>query len=450
MAKKKTKDSTQVGLEFITEDEVTEELGEAFAELAFNPYVRWAKFILTDDQPNGNGERIPIEEFDNLIQSGIHMPIKMAEGRIEAGHDDASPIGVITHLKKEFVNGVNRIVGLAALWLNERPGDVTYLKAKMDEGDEINLSWELGVKEKLVNAGIVDLIGVTLKATTVVGIPAYLGRTRFLAMASKKKPEGAWSAGYIENLPDSHFLYIERGGKVDSEGRTNPRTLRHFPVKDDKGLYDESKLREALVEAGKSNIPTPILKSLKKTVITLLERVEAGASLDEVSFGDGSVALENMFMEEDTVELDELKKRVSELEAELATAKASLQEKEQANASLGTEKVAMETELAELRAFKKEIDDEVAKAEKLDGIKAKFAEAKLDKDEAYFAENSEKLLNLDEGSFAFLLQELSSFSSQASLEDGRTDENRVPNLPGEPAEIDVHQIVKALKERKSK
>jgi chromosome segregation ATPase len=150
-------------------------------------------------------------------------------------------------------------------------------------------------------------------------------------------------------------------------------------------------------------------------------------------------------MEDSTVELEQLKQRVAELEAELATAKASLEEKESARASLETEKASMETELAELRAFKKEIDDEVAKAEKLDGIKAKFAEAKLEKGDEWFTANEEKLLNTDEASLDFMIQELVAFSATASE---HNDSGRIPNLPGEPGEVSIKEIVKALKERK--
>lgn len=454
MAKKKNENPAKYKLEFIDETEIPDEVLDAEASLMLNPYVRWAKFIMTDDQPNGNMERTPVEEFDNIIQSGIHMPIKMGEGRIEEGHEASSPIGVITHLQKEFIDGINRIVGLAAFWLRERPSDVTFIKDLVDSGEDVNLSWELGAQDKvLAEDGIYDWRGLATQAVTIVKRPAYQGRTRIIAMAAKKKPVEQvqkWGKDYVENLPDSHFLYVERGGEKDSEGRTYPRELRHFPVKDDKGLYDESKLREALVEAGKSNIPTPALKSLKKTVVALLERVDAGASLEEVSFGEGSVALENIVLEDNTVELDELKKRVSELEAELATAKASLQEKEQAFASIDEAKKAMETELAELKAFKEGIDAEAAKAEKLSGIKAKFAEAKLNKDEAYFTENSEKLLSLDEASVDFMVQELAAFSAQASLEDdGKETKTRIPNLPGEPVEVSVSEIVKALRERKN-
>lgn len=36
----------------------------------------------------------------------------------------------------------------------------------------------------------------------------------------------------INDLPDSDFAYIEPGGKKDSEGKTVPRSLRHFPIND--------------------------------------------------------------------------------------------------------------------------------------------------------------------------------------------------------------------------
>ncbi len=439
-------------LEFVPTDEVPDEILNAEASLMLNPYVRWAKFIFTDDQPNGNNERTPVEEFDNMIRSGIHMPIRMGGASEDKEHNNASPIGVITHLKKEVkeVAGkvVNQIVGLAAFWLKERPGDVTYIKEKIDNNEEVNLSWFLGAQDKvLAPDGVYDWKGISVQSIDIVDRPAYQGRTRIIAMAAKKtdKQEKKWSTEYINKLPDSAFLYIERGGIKDSEGRTSPEK-RRFPVKDDKGLYDKSKLEEALVEAGKSNLPTPVLKSLKHTVTTLLERMDSGASLEELSEED-IAPLENISMEDSTVELEELKKRVAELEAELATAKASLEEKESARASLETEKAAMETELAELRAFKKEIDDEVAKAEKLDGIKAKFAEAKLEKDEAWFTANEEKLLNTDEASLDFMIQELVAFSATASE---HTDNGRIPNLPGEPGEISIKEIVKALKERKGK
>lgn len=442
-------------LQLISEELAKVEFQDAYASIMLNPYVRWAKFTLTDDLPNGNRERVPASEFDNLLISGVHMPIKMAEGRIEDGHEDATPIGVIAHLQKVVEDGVNKIIGLAALWLNERPGDVSYLKSKLDDGDDVNLSWEMGAKDRvLAEDGIYDWFGVSLKAATVVNRPAYLGRTQITAIAAKKKSADKWSDEYIKNLPDSSFLYIERGGEKDSEGRTEQR-LRHFPVKDDKGLFDESRLKEVLVEAGQSNIPTPVLKSLKRTVATLLEKIEAGASLEEISELDITAPLENNNTEEHTVELEQLKQRVLELEGLLANAQSALQEKETALAtasasleSLTGEKDGMASELEELRKFKKDIDDEIAKTEKLESIKTKFAEASLVRDEKYFTDNSEKLLAYSDEQLEFMIQELAAFSktdAEASIKG-----KKMPNLNGTSGTISTHDIVVALKERKSK
>lgn len=40
------------------------------------------------------------------------------------------------------------------------------------------------------------------------------------------------SSAEINNLPDSAFAYIEPGGEKDADGKTTPRSLRHYPVQD--------------------------------------------------------------------------------------------------------------------------------------------------------------------------------------------------------------------------
>jgi uncharacterized protein (DUF3084 family) len=159
-------------------------------------------------------------------------------------------------------------------------------------------------------------------------------------------------------------------------------------------------------------------------------------------------------MEEETVDTEQLKLRVAELEVKLAAAEASLKDKEtllasanDAKAALDTEKATLDTELVTLREFKKEIDDNAAKAEKIDKIKAKFAEASLEKDEAYFNENLEKLLGLDDNTLDFMIQELSAFTKDAKAS---LDGKKVPNVHGEAQVVEISEIVKALKERKSK
>ena len=70
--------------------------------------------------------------------------------------------------------------------------------------------------------------------------------------------KAVWSAAYMNNLPDSAFLYIESGGTRDSDGKTTPRSLRHFPVRDATGAVDMPHLRNALARIPQSNLPQSV------------------------------------------------------------------------------------------------------------------------------------------------------------------------------------------------
>jgi hypothetical protein len=54
------------------------------------------------------------------------------------------------------------------------------------------------------------------------------------------------SAKGVNDLPDSDFAYIESGGKKDDEGKTTPRSLRHFPI------HDATHVRNALARLSSS------------------------------------------------------------------------------------------------------------------------------------------------------------------------------------------------------
>lgn len=55
-----------------------------------------------------------------------------------------------------------------------------------------------------------------------------------------------WTEVYINNLPDTAFAYIEKGGQMDEDDRTTPRSLRHFPIKDHRGEFDKGRVRDAI------------------------------------------------------------------------------------------------------------------------------------------------------------------------------------------------------------
>lgn len=174
--------------------------GEAFASVTLNPNLRWMKFILLDDQPNENKQQVTKEEFQNIIKTGIHMPIKMAEGAISEGHKDDKdnwlrPIGVITHLKQI----ANRVEGLAALWSKERPEDIDLVKDEFDSGTIPQISYELPyTSSEFTEDGIEILHGTSLRGAAFVRRPAFAGRTPVLAMAS--------TAGDDTNLEDTKIM----------------------------------------------------------------------------------------------------------------------------------------------------------------------------------------------------------------------------------------------------
>jgi len=160
---------------------------EAFASVSLNPRYQWAKIVVTDDQPNVNKQKVPIEEFENLIKTGILSPIKMEYGKI-AGHEEAvaKPIGVISQMVQES----NKLIALAALWKREREEDITVLKKMYTDGTPPQVSWEISYAESEIDDdGVETLKGTILNGLAIVSRPAYAGRTPFVAMSSDNNEE---------------------------------------------------------------------------------------------------------------------------------------------------------------------------------------------------------------------------------------------------------------------
>lgn len=76
--------------------------------------------------------------------------------------------------------------------------------------------------------------------------------------------KAVWSTAYINKLPDGAFLYVESGGKKDTDGKTVPRGLRHFPYKDDQGKIDLPHLRNAVARIPQAKIPGMTADGLKR------------------------------------------------------------------------------------------------------------------------------------------------------------------------------------------
>jgi len=89
-----------------------------------------------------------------------------------------------------------------------------------------------------------------------------------------------WSTSYVNDLPDSAFLYVESGGTKDSDGKTVPRTLRHFPYKDSTGAVDLPHLRNALARIPQSDLPDDVKASLTKKAQGILADQNNSAAPD--------------------------------------------------------------------------------------------------------------------------------------------------------------------------
>ena len=236
-------------LEFAEDDD--EQLAEA--AIAANQSFNYLKFILNDDEPNANRQRIPKEEFANLIRTGFFTPLKMAQGEIRDGHDMSSPLGVITHLKEND----NQIRGLAALWSQERPDDVKLIREAYAEKKPINISWELAyMASSFEEDGTENLHDVSLRAATIVALPAYQGRTIAIEFASEKENENKTMEELEKTqkeLQDTKELLTasdeekkelkEKLAELDGQ-KDELASLREFKASAEKELEQEKALKE--------------------------------------------------------------------------------------------------------------------------------------------------------------------------------------------------------------
>ena len=256
-------------------EELTAE-DEAIASVASNPQFNFVKFILTNSKPNANKQRVPDEEFANLIKTGIYTPFKKAVKTIEDGHDYALPMGVITNLKQE--DGM--ILGIAALWNRERPEDVKEIRQAIAEKKPLNVSWEIVYTDsKTDEEGIENLYGTSLRGATVVGLPAYAGRTPIFAFASVAQEDKK-----LEDLEKLQKQLEDVQGKLDEANellkQRDASILELTPLQEEVVTLREFK---ASIDAEKEKVEK--LEAIK-TKFT-----EAGLEKDEKYFTDNAEAL---------------------------------------------------------------------------------------------------------------------------------------------------------------
>jgi hypothetical protein len=98
--------------------------------------------------------------------------------------------------------------------------------------------------------------------------------------------KAVWSTAYKNNLPDSAFLYIESGGSKDADGKTTPRSLRHFPVKDASGKVDQAHVTDALGRIPQSNVSASAKSAALTRVRAMAKNMGVQVSAENKSLSD--------------------------------------------------------------------------------------------------------------------------------------------------------------------
>lgn len=154
-----------------------------------HPLLTIAKFVFADDKGNGNNQGILAEDFDEVIKTAIDMPIKMkylgAAGA--GGHPGSIPIGHIKKIEKVSDDDGNRLVAWAALYTEEFPDEIQYIREAFADKKAPGLSYEIVYRNSIVQNGIEWLKDMVVRAATFVRRPAYGNRTAILALASNKE-----------------------------------------------------------------------------------------------------------------------------------------------------------------------------------------------------------------------------------------------------------------------
>jgi len=285
----KTVNITAKDVQLMVEDE---KLGEALASISLNPNVTWLRMVITDDKPNANNMRIPKDEFANVISTAVYMPLKMAEGEIGERHEGALPLGSIAHL----VDKEDHIVALAALWNKERPEDVEFLKNRYENGQSIDVSWELNydvtasVKD---DNGVLDLKNIEMNAVTIVGLPSYAGRTNITALASKDNKSGDTEAMDTINREDHEKIVKSLNEKITELSGTLEETTAEIEklstaneeLDSAKAELDELKPKYEKLETFKAEADAKLEKQEK--LVSLRKKFEeAGLKADDEYFNE--------------------------------------------------------------------------------------------------------------------------------------------------------------------
>lgn len=142
-----------------------------------------------------------------------------------------------------------RVLARALADAPEAPGEVVSLAMELERLEPSGDAGRSNVARELAE------LGTSLAPALAEAAPSIADALVRASDPLQELAKARWSRAYVNDLPDTAFLYIEAGGDKDEGGKTVPRSLRHFPVRDNRGEPDVPHLRNALARIPQSDAP---------------------------------------------------------------------------------------------------------------------------------------------------------------------------------------------------
>ena len=212
------------------------------------------------------------------------------------------------------------------------------LRMMKSHPDLVGLSHDISGKES--GEGVIEEI-TRVHSVDIVAAPA-TNTGLYEAEEGKDVWEATWTTAFMNDLPDSSFLFIEPGGKKE-DGKTVPRSLRYFPYKDAEGKVDLPHLRNALSRIPQAKLPPAIKARLASKAQKILQdqkeeseqpsSITASAAETRVfsitqNPGGGIMDKPNELMDELAQAVESKGAEVLAMEAKVAEAEAKIAEAE--------------------------------------------------------------------------------------------------------------------------
>jgi hypothetical protein len=126
--------------------------------------------------------------------------------------------------------------------------------------------------------------------------------------------EAEWNTVYINDLADSAFAVISKGGERDEQGKTVPRTLRHLPHHKSDGSLDLPHVRNALARLPQTDFSSDDRAEAKRHLCAHAKETQIVSEVCD----------EELPKPKESEELVAVRKKLFETESELARAQKEI------------------------------------------------------------------------------------------------------------------------------